>query len=68
MIVFEPEGELTFIRMARSVLGRPVFWTGAYLVHGLLIDCGPPAVAPELCRALRGTPIDGLVALSLIHI
>lgn len=61
MIVFEPHGELTFIRMARSVLGRPVFWTGAYLVHGLLIDCGPPAVGPALCKALRDVPLEGLV-------
>ena len=61
MIVLEPCGELTFIRMARTVLGRPVFWTGAYLVHGLLIDCGPPAVGRELCGALRDTRIDGLV-------
>lgn len=61
MILLESHGEVTFIRMTRTFFGRPVFWTGAYLVHGLLIDCGPPALGPELCRALGHTAVDGLV-------
>jgi len=56
-----PAGEITFIRMTRTVLGRPLFWTGAYLVDGLLVDCGPPATARELVRALAGERLDGLV-------
>ena len=61
MIRFETHGEVVFIRMARAVLGRPLFWTGAYLVDGLLLDCGPPATARELVRALAGRPLEGLV-------
>ncbi len=61
MIRAETLGEITFIRMARVVLGRPLFWTGAYLVDGLLLDCGPPATARELVRFLEGRSLDGLV-------
>lgn len=61
MIRVETYGEVTFIRMARAVFGRPLFWTGAYLVDGLLMDCGPPATARELVRLLEGRPLDGLV-------
>jgi len=47
--------------MARSLLGRPLYWTGAYLVDGLLLDCGPPAAAHELLRFLEGRRLEGLV-------
>jgi glyoxylase-like metal-dependent hydrolase (beta-lactamase superfamily II) len=47
--------------MARGVLGRPLYWTGAYLVDGLLVDCGPPAAARELLAALAGRRVDQLV-------
>jgi ribonuclease/clavin/mitogillin len=61
VIRVETYGEVTFLRMARAVLGRPLFWTGAYLVDGLLLDCGPPATARELVRLLDGRALDGLV-------
>ncbi|HKC12529.1 MAG TPA: MBL fold metallo-hydrolase [Vicinamibacteria bacterium] len=47
--------------MARGVLGYPLFWGGAYLVDGLLVDCGPPATAREMLRFLEGRPLEGLV-------
>ena len=61
MIRVQTHGDVAFVRMARSVLGRPLFWTGAYLVDGLLVDCGPPATARELLAALDGHPVDQLV-------
>jgi glyoxylase-like metal-dependent hydrolase (beta-lactamase superfamily II) len=61
LVRLESHGEVAFFRMARTVLGRPLFWTGAYLVDGLLLDCGPPATARELVRALEGRPLEGLV-------
>lgn len=54
-------GEVLYIRMARTLLGRPLYWTGAYLVDGLLIDCGPPALAGELLRALEGRTVETVV-------
>ncbi len=61
MIRAETYGEIVHLRLTRTVLGRPLFWTGAYLVDGLLLDCGPPATARELLRALEGRRVDGLV-------
>jgi glyoxylase-like metal-dependent hydrolase (beta-lactamase superfamily II) len=61
MIVAETHGPLTFLRMARRILGRPVYWTGAYYVDGVLVDCGPPATAGELLAFLEGRPLRGLL-------
>jgi glyoxylase-like metal-dependent hydrolase (beta-lactamase superfamily II) len=61
MILIQSHGDVAFVRMARRVLGRPLFWTGAYLVDRLLVDCGPPATARELLAALEGRPVDQLV-------
>jgi glyoxylase-like metal-dependent hydrolase (beta-lactamase superfamily II) len=60
MIRVEDHGEVTFFRMARRLAGWPVYWTGAYLVDGLLVDCGPPATAREFVRALEGRHVDAL--------
>jgi glyoxylase-like metal-dependent hydrolase (beta-lactamase superfamily II) len=57
----ETHGEVVHFRLARAAFGRPLYWTGAYLVDGLLVDCGPPATARELLRALEGRRVDELV-------
>jgi len=62
MIRVEDHGEVTFFRLARRLAGWPIYWTGAYLVDGLLVDCGPPATARELVRALEGRRVEALVA------
>ena len=61
MIRAEDLGEITFFRMARPILGWPAYWTGAYLVDGLLVDCGPPATADAFVRALAARPVEALV-------
>lgn len=60
MIAVETHGELTFVRLARRFLGRPLYWTGCYLADGLLIDCGPPATVRELLDFLDGKSVAGL--------
>ena len=64
MIRIETYAEVTFVRLARRLLGRPFYWTGCYYVNGLLLDCGPPATATELLEFLAGRPLD---ALALTH-
>jgi glyoxylase-like metal-dependent hydrolase (beta-lactamase superfamily II) len=64
LIRVEPDTEhrdVTFFRLARTLAGRPLYWAGAYLVGGALVDCGPPATAPELMRALDGRRVDTLL-------
>ena len=61
MIRVETHGPLTFLRMARRVLGRPVYWTGAYYVQGVLVDCGPPVTARDLLRFLEGRAVHALL-------
>jgi glyoxylase-like metal-dependent hydrolase (beta-lactamase superfamily II) len=64
VIRIEPDAEdrdVTFFPLARTFAGRPLYWAGAYLVGGALVDCGPPATAPELLRALEGRRVDALL-------
>jgi len=52
---------IVHLRFARTLLGRPLYWTGAYLLEGLLLDCGPPATAGRLLAALAGQALTDLV-------
>lgn len=61
MIHVEKHGPVIAIRMARGFLGRPIYWTAAYWVDGLLIDTGPACTASELTRLLRPVPVDTIV-------
>lgn len=61
MIHVEQHGPILAIRMARSFLGRPLAWTTAYWVDGLLIDTGPRCSAPELLKILSQVPVNQIV-------
>ena len=43
-------GDIRFFRMARTLWGRAIYWTGVYLVDGLLVDSGPPNLARHVRR------------------
>jgi glyoxylase-like metal-dependent hydrolase (beta-lactamase superfamily II) len=66
MIDVEQHGSVQAIRMARSVLGRPLYWTAAYWIDGLLIDTGPACTAEQLVRTLDGRPVRQ-IALTHAH-
>lgn len=61
MIYIQQHGPITAIRMARSFLGRPIYWTTAYLLDGLLVDSGPPCLAGALARTLAGARVEQIV-------
>ena len=61
MIHVEQHGPVVAIRMGRSFLGRPVAWTTAYWVDGLLIDTGPRVVAPQLVQVLAKVRVNCVV-------
>lgn len=61
MIHVEQHGPVLAIRMARGFLGRPLAWTTAYWVDGLLIDTGPRCAAPELLKVLSKVPVNQIV-------
>lgn len=61
MLRAETDGEVTFVRLARTIAGRPLYLGGAYLAGGVLVDCGPPATASELCDWLGRRPVDAVV-------
>lgn len=48
MILRFDYGPVRYFRMARTFLGQAIYWTGVYLVDGLMIDSGPPNLAPEV--------------------
>jgi glyoxylase-like metal-dependent hydrolase (beta-lactamase superfamily II) len=50
VIVRVDYGDVRYFRMARTVLGRAIYWTGVYLVDGLLVDSGPPNLARDVRR------------------
>src|SRR5216110_101681 len=50
MITSFAYGDVRYFRMARTVLGRAIYWTGVYLVDGLLVDSGPPNLAGDVRR------------------
>lgn len=61
MIHVEQHGPVIAIRMARAFLGRPLYWTAAYWVDGLLIDSGPRCTAHQLVRVLDQVHVDRVV-------
>lgn len=61
MIHVEQHGPVLAIRMARGFLGRPLAWTTAYWVDGLLIDTGPRCAAPELLKVLGQLQVNQIV-------
>jgi glyoxylase-like metal-dependent hydrolase (beta-lactamase superfamily II) len=66
MIDVEQHGSVRAFRMARSLFGRPLYWTAAYWVDGLLIDTGPACTAHQLVRLLAGTPVHQ-IAITHAH-
>ena len=56
-----PGGEVAKIRVARSLLGRPAYFTSAYWVDGLLIDTGCAHTARQFLTALRGWRVELVV-------
>lgn len=61
MIHVEQYGPVLAIRMARNFLWRPLWWTAAYWVDGLLIDTGPACIASQLGRVLQRLPVEQIV-------
>jgi glyoxylase-like metal-dependent hydrolase (beta-lactamase superfamily II) len=61
MIQIQQHGSVTAIRMARTLMGRPLYWTTAYWLDGLLIDSGPPCLAHELVKVLKDLPVDQIL-------
>ncbi len=58
MIQVQQHGSVTAIQMTRTFLGRPLYWTTAYWLDGLLIDSGPPSLAHELVRVVRDLAVE----------
>lgn len=54
-------GEVLKLRVARDILGRPIYFTAAYWVDGLLIDTGCAHTAAQLLQALKGRRVDEVV-------
>jgi glyoxylase-like metal-dependent hydrolase (beta-lactamase superfamily II) len=53
MIHVEQYGPVTVFRMARAFLGRPIYWTAAYLLDETLIDAGSHRTEQALVAAVE---------------
>ena len=61
MIDLQSHGSVTAIRMARTLLGRPLYWSAAYWLDRLLIDSGPPCLADELVQIVEQLGVEQIV-------
>ena len=61
MISVEHIGEVRGFRLARSILGRALYYTAAYWVDGLMIDTGCFYTVTELVSALEKLNVDRVV-------
>jgi glyoxylase-like metal-dependent hydrolase (beta-lactamase superfamily II) len=61
MIAVENIGAVRKFRLARSALGRGLYYTGAYWVDGLMVDTGCSYTVAELVAALEGLRVDRIV-------
>lgn len=50
MIRSSDYGDVRYFQMARTLFGRAIYWTGVYLVDGLLVDSGPPNLGGAVRR------------------
>ncbi|MDR5694262.1 MAG: MBL fold metallo-hydrolase [Armatimonadota bacterium] len=61
MLEVHDQGEVIAVRMARAVLGRPLYFCYAFLVNGLLIDTGLSHVCGAFQRFLRKYHVEQVV-------
>lgn len=61
MIEVERVEEVTKIRMANRLFGRPLYYTAAYWVDGLLIDTGCPRTSQELLSVIEELGLERIV-------
>lgn len=54
-------GDVRFFRLARTIAGRAMYWTGVYAVDGLLVDSGPPNAAADAERLFREVGVRACV-------
>ncbi len=57
MIQVETIDGVRKFRLARSLLGKGLYYTAAYWVDGLMIDTGCAYTVSELLQALKGLPM-----------
>lgn len=61
MVRVDAYGPVTRFRMARTILGRPLYWVCAFCVDGLLIDTGCVHTAAEFVESLRGHRVEQII-------
>jgi len=61
MLSIENIGEVRGFRLARSILGRGLYYTAAYWVDGLMVDTGCFYTVAELVRSLEKLRVDRIV-------
>jgi glyoxylase-like metal-dependent hydrolase (beta-lactamase superfamily II) len=61
MIAVEDIGAVRKFRMARSIMGKGLYYTGAYWVDELMVDTGCFHTVAELVAALKGLHVDRIV-------
>ncbi len=61
MVHVEQMGQVWKFRMARSIAGRPLYFTSAYWVDGLLVDTGCAHTADDFLDVMKDFPVKLIV-------
>jgi len=61
MVVTDQKGDVRIFRLARTMFGRGLYFTGAYLVDGLMVDTGCSYTARELVESLGESRVQTIV-------
>jgi len=61
MIKISNFGDITRFDFSRSIAGRGIYWTTAYLVDGLMVDTGCAHTSHELLALISGTKLDQII-------
>jgi len=61
MVLVDRKGNVRVFRLARTMFGRGLYFTGAYFVDGLMVDTGCAYSATELVKALGDAAVSTIV-------
>ncbi|MDW7739846.1 MAG: MBL fold metallo-hydrolase [Bacillota bacterium] len=61
MLIIKEYGDIVEFKAARTIMGKPVYFSYFYYIDGILIDTGPSHVAREVLKALKNLKLNKVI-------